>query len=157
MFVRGLLLGLAATCLFGQASFIVVRHAERDGAMTGDVPLTEAGRCRAERLASMLAESRISAVYTTELVRTQQTAAPLVKKLGLQPQVVAAKDLDGLIARLKGEKGRVLVVGHSNTVPTIVSKLGGGAVTEIGETEYDRMYVVSGGEAMLVRYSGCGR
>jgi broad specificity phosphatase PhoE len=65
---------------------IVVRHAERadDGAsaatsMAGspDPELSEVGKARAQKLATMLADAGVVAIYTTEYRRTKDTAAPL--------------------------------------------------------------------------------
>jgi len=74
-----------------------------------------------------------------------QTAEPLTKKLGIKPEIVPAADVDGLIARLGARKGggAALVVGHSNTVPEIVKRLGGGTVAPIADTEYDRLFVAT--------------
>jgi broad specificity phosphatase PhoE len=49
-----------------------------------------------------------------------------------------------LAARLRRDhpRGTVLVVGHSNTVPGLVSALCGCAVAPLGEHDHDRMYEV---------------
>jgi phosphohistidine phosphatase SixA len=39
--------------------------------------------------------------------------------------------------------GRVLIVGHSNTVPELVEELSGRAVPEMSEAEYGVVYVVA--------------
>ena len=53
--------------------------------------------------------------------------------------------------------GRVLIVGHSDTVPKIVARLSGNPnVPEIGDREYGTMYIVSVpriGHANLLRLS----
>ena len=53
-----------------------------------------------------------------------QTAEPLAKVLGVEPTVIAQKDVRALVDRLQSIPGSVLVVGHSNTVPEIVKALG---------------------------------
>ncbi|SPF52982.1 conserved exported hypothetical protein [Candidatus Sulfopaludibacter sp. SbA4] len=154
-------LGLAAE---PARTVILVRHAERAGGMGPEVGLSEAGRCRAQLLAGMLADAGVSRIYTSEVARTQETADPLAKKLGLRPEVVAANDYDALLAKLRpGAPGGVaLVVGHSNTVPEIVKRLGGGTVAAIADSEYDRLFVVTiTGEnqasVVTLHYSGCAR
>ena len=140
---------------------ILVRHAERAGGTSPDVGISEAGRCRAEVLAGMLADAGVAQIFTSEVGRTQQTAAPLAKKLNLHPQVVQAKDVDGLVAKLRSGPagGAFLVVGHSNTVPEVIERLGGGAVAPIGDSEYDRLFILTlnGPQATVVtlRYKGC--
>ena len=72
----------------------------------------------------MLTDAKIAAIFTTELKRTQQTAAPLAKVLGLSATTVAAANVPGLIDQIMLVTGNVLVVGHSNTLPEIIKRLG---------------------------------
>jgi bisphosphoglycerate-dependent phosphoglycerate mutase len=37
----------------------------------------------------------------------------------------------------------VLIAGHSNTVPAIITALGGGSMSDIPDNEYDNLYVVT--------------
>jgi phosphohistidine phosphatase SixA len=143
---------------------ILVRHAERSGGTSPEVGISEAGRCRAEVLAGMLADAGVRHIFTSEVGRTQQTAAPLAKRLNLAPEVVPAKDVDVLVAKLRsGPAGGVaLVVGHSNTVPDIIERLGGGGVAPIADSEYDRLFVVTlngPGQATVVtlHFKGCAQ
>ena len=72
-----LLCVLLASSAAAQSTIFLVRHAEKK---TGDDPdLTKAGHARAESLAKMLKDADITAIYTSEVKRTQQTAAPLAK------------------------------------------------------------------------------
>lgn len=50
-----------------------------------DVPLDAAGEWQAQRLAQALAGVGIRALYSSDLQRAQQTAAPLAALLGLEP------------------------------------------------------------------------
>jgi broad specificity phosphatase PhoE len=141
---------------------ILVRHAERAGGSDPSVGITEAGRCRAKVLAGMLSDAKVRSIYTSELARTQQTAEPLAHKLSIKPEVVPAKDIDALVAKIRAraEEGIVLVVGHSNTIPAIVERLSGETQPAIGDGEYDRMYVLTlGGPnqagVVILRYPGC--
>jgi phosphohistidine phosphatase SixA len=143
---------------------IVVRHAERAGGTDPSVGITEAGRCRATVLAGMLADAKVRSIYTSELARTQQTAEPLAQKLSIKSEVVPAKDIDGLVAKLRArtEEGTVLVVGHSNTIPAIVERLSGETEPAIGDGEYDRMFVVTligpnQASVVVLRYPGCAQ
>ncbi len=153
-----------ATALAAQPapSVILVRHAERAGGMSADVGLSQAGRCRAEVLAKMLADTGVTRIYTSEVARTQQTAEPLAKRLGIVPEAIPAKDVDSLVAKLRAgaSHGVALVVGHSNTLPQIVERLGGGAVPPIADNEYDRMFIVTltgpnQAALLTLRYPGC--
>jgi broad specificity phosphatase PhoE len=51
-------------------------------------PLTDLGHTQAEALADRLADEPITAIYASTATRTQQTAAPLAARLGLDVQVV---------------------------------------------------------------------
>ena len=134
-----------------QQLVIVVRHAERadagapQGRMTAapDPPLSAAGKARAEKLASMLSAAGVTAIYTTEFKRTQQTAAPLAAMLGVTPKTMPSNDTAALVADLRARHARdiVLVVGHSNTVPDVIKAFGGPVVT-IGDDEYDNVFIV---------------
>ena len=122
----------------------LVRHAEKEA--TGEDPgLSEAGRKRAVALADLLADARITAVFSSEFNRTKQTATPIAERLGLKVTVVPAKDLDALVARARevGPGGRALIVGHSNTVPAAASRLTGVKVAEMSETDFDRLYIAT--------------
>jgi broad specificity phosphatase PhoE len=141
---------------------ILVRHAERAGGMSADAALSGAGRCRAEALARMLADAGVTHIYTSEVARTQQTAAPLAKRLAIRPEAIPAKDVGALVAKLRADPpgGVALVVGHGDTLPEIVRRLGGGTVPPVGDAEYDRLLVVTlggGNQASVVtlRYAGC--
>jgi broad specificity phosphatase PhoE len=123
---------------------IAVRHAETDRASGADPGLSDAGRRRAEELALMLTDTGISAIYVSDTKRAQQTAEPLAKARGLTPTVLPGKDLEGLARAVRATSpGRtVLVVGHSNTVPALVRRLGGEDVAPMADDEYDRIFAV---------------
>ena len=128
---------------FSQVTVIFTRHAEKGATPPKDPPLTEAGKQRAEALASMLADSGVEAIYATELQRTQQTAAPLAARVHLKPIVLPAKDTDALVKAIRARhSGVVVVVGHSNTVPDIISALGGPKV-DIADSQSDNFFVLT--------------
>lgn len=137
-----LLLGLFASAVAAQPTILIVRHAEKAANGGNDPELSEAGRARAESLANMLKDAGISAIYATELKRTQQTAAPLAKMLQLDPAIVPAKDSAALIAKLRGSTGNVLVVGHGNTIPDLLKGFGIATPINIAENDYDNLFVL---------------
>ena len=141
---------LAAVEVSATQTIVVVRHAERADAGTGgamtmatDPELSEAGRARAESLAVALKDAGITAIFATEYKRTQQTAAPLAKALGITVQTVSSKDASGLVAKVKAEKGNVLVVGHSNTVPDVIKRLGVETPVTVADADYDLLFIVT--------------
>jgi broad specificity phosphatase PhoE len=131
----------ACTAVAGPTIFFV-RHAEKATTGGDDMDLSEAGRSRAESLATLLKDAEISAVYTSELKRTQQTAAPLAKGLHLEPAVIPARDQPALVEKLKGSTGNVLVVGHGNTIPNLIKTLGIATPINIADNDYDNLFVV---------------
>lgn len=151
--ILALILVLAsAAAAAAQSTVFVVRHAERaDGGTTNsmmgnDPDLSEAGKARAEALAVTLRDAGITAIFATEFKRTQQTAAPLAKALGVTPTIVSSKDTAGLIAKVTSAAGNVLVVGHSNSVPDVVKGLGVTTPVTIADADYDHLFVVRLGD-----------
>lgn len=140
-----------------QSTVFVVRHAERaDGGATGgmmaatDPELSDAGRARADSLAVALKDAGITAIYVTEFKRTQQTGAPLARALGVAMTTVPAKDTAALVETIKSAGGNVLVIGHSNSVPEVITALGVAAPVTVGDTEYDNLFVVRLGDKPAV-------
>lgn len=136
-----LLLELFVTAVAAQSTIFIVRHAEKMDA-TKDPDLSEAGRARAEALAKVLKDAEITAIYTTEFKRTQQTAAPLAKVLGLSATILPSTDISALIAKLRDSRGNVLVVGHGNTIPDLIKAFGITTPISIPEPDYDNLFVV---------------
>jgi len=139
-------------------TLILVRHAEKEA--TGPDPsLTEAGRKRADAWGAMLADAGITAIFSSEYKRTQETAAAVGKRLGVTVTTVPAKELDALVSKIRelAPGSRALVVGHSNTVPAAAAKLTGAKVDEMAETDFDRLYVASvrggAGDVVVLRTS----
>src|SRR5688572_4587708 len=132
-------------------TIVLVRHADKQVGAIDDAPLTPQGELRATRLAQMFggaeAFGRIARIYVSDTRRSQQTAPGLAHRLDLNPVVVDGKASPAECARRvlrENRGGRALVVGHSNTVPALVSKLAGvDNVPPIGDEEFDNVYVVT--------------
>ncbi len=127
------------------ATIILVRHAEKAGP-TGDVQLTEAGHKRAALLANVLSDTKLTAVYTSEFRRTQETAAPVLKSKGIEAKIIKAVDLEALANLLKSAapSDTILVVTHSDRLPMIAEKLGV-KVAPLTDTEYSRLVIINTG------------
>lgn len=145
------LLSALASTATAESTIFIVRHAEKADA-TKDPDLSEAGRARAEALAQMLRDANITAIYATEFKRTQQTAAPLAKVLGITVTTLPAKDSAALIAKLRASNGNALVVGHGDTIPDLIKALGISEAINIAENDYDNVFVVKlGKKTHLIR------
>jgi 2,3-bisphosphoglycerate-dependent phosphoglycerate mutase len=81
----------------GATELLLIRHGESAPADInspfalvrgrGDPELSPDGRAQAEALGNRLADWPVAAIYTTPLRRTAETAAPLARRLGLEPIV----------------------------------------------------------------------
>lgn len=122
----------------------VVRHAEKESDPSADPALSDAGRVRAERLAQWLAALPLRAILVSDTARTRATAAPTAAAQSLEFTVVDQRDATGLADRLAREPGwsDTLVVGHSNTVPTLLRALGIDREITMDESMYDRLFIV---------------
>lgn len=129
----------------------LVRHAEKMSDDKKDPRLTEQGQARAETLAGLLEGKDIIAIYSSDYIRTRDTAAPLAQRLGLQVIIYDPSDLDGLALKLRALKRNALVVGHSNTTPQLAEILGAAPGAPIIEaSEYDRLYKIVMGDGEIV-------
>lgn len=137
-----------------------MRHAEKDLTAKKDPPLTPAGEARAKALAEHLAEIEVLTVHSTDTLRTRSTGAPTARAKQLQLQIYDGGKPAEMLQALKGEPGVHLVVGHSNTVPSLVEAVGGEPGPTIDEwVEFDRLVsVVIDGEKPVTtkrsRYGG---
>ncbi|GJM22819.1 MAG: hypothetical protein DHS20C15_27340 [Planctomycetota bacterium] len=142
---------------------ILVRHAETDPAGGADPGLSAQGSARAAALVSAFADAGIERVVTSSLQRTRDTGAPVAEHFGLTPVAVSTSLPGGLDAHLAAVVQAVreaqparcaLVVGHSNTVPRLVSALGGPDLPDIAHDDYGNVFVLltaADGEVRLIR------
>jgi broad specificity phosphatase PhoE len=128
-----------------------MRHAEKMTSIPEDKdpPLAPAGEARALELAQLFGRAPkgegLDAIIVSEFRRTQDTVRPLANRLGIPVIVVPADDPAGAAKRAVSENrgGRVLIVGHSDTVPEIVKELSGVDVGPMSEADYGIVYVVA--------------
>jgi broad specificity phosphatase PhoE len=133
--------------LSAKTKIYVVRHAEKD---TGNNPqLTAAGRKRAGDLLHTLQQKNIQRIYTTPYRRTMQTGDSLRLQQNIDTIIYKADTTgqgvyDKLLASGDGGK-TVLIIGHSNTVPRIIRKLGAVdfPVADIPDMEFDNLYLIT--------------
>lgn len=156
-------LSLLCSDLASAQTVVLVRHAEKAAEPAADPPLTGAGRARAEALAATLKGARISAVLTTHLARTRETAAAVAAQAGVAvrpvplngglPQHLAATVA---LARRAPADSTVVIVGHSNTVPELARALGYAEAQPIPDCRYDGLIVLqlrpAGASAVDARY-----
>jgi broad specificity phosphatase PhoE len=146
----------------GSATVVLVRHAEKMATGGSDPDLTEDGVERANALAEALRDSDVDAIISTHFKRTLHTAEPLAARTGITPTImkpdggldVHVREVADAVRTYAG--GTVVVVGHSNTIPAIITALGGPSMPDMGESEYASLFVLTlhpAGEVGLVRAS----
>lgn len=123
----------------------LVRHAEKQ-LSTDDPKLTAAGIERAAALAKRLHEVPLSAVYSTDYHRTRETAEPVAQDHKLPIQIYDPRSLEIFADRLKSDHSgqSILVVGHSNTTPTLSNiLLGEEKYSNLEESVYDQLFSIA--------------
>lgn len=118
----------------------VMRHLQK--AQGDDPPLSAVGAAQAQQLARLLARGGIKTIFATATRRAMETAAPLAKRLGLTVQTYDTNAPGDLVRRVNAAHGAVLVVGHSNTVPDLVTRFGGASAPVIGDEDYGTLFIV---------------
>lgn len=115
-------------------------------ANASDPALTDIGMQRANDLNAYFGNKKPDSIFISKYLRTQQTAAPTAAAATITPVVVIQTDTNGINAFVKRiyniNKKKVLIVGHSNTVPRIVKGLSGQTINPINETDYDNLYII---------------
>lgn len=121
---------------------LLIRHADR--ADTQDA-LSPAGLIRRQELVHVAEKAQLSAIIRSNTVRAEQTAALLATATGITPIVIAANDIQAVVDNIRNNHrgGRVLVVGHSNTVPQVIAGLGGPTIANIDDGEFDNLFTLN--------------
>ncbi len=126
----------------------LVRHAEKDSILKDDPGLTAAGEARARALMKIFKKMRVDRIYSTMYSRTLLTASDLSNDKGVEILPYDPRDLEGFSQTLKEEDfSSILVVGHSNTTPTLANLLmGNEELANFSEDDYDNLLLVNLGE-----------
>ena len=138
-----LLLSWSLPC-FAQRTIVVVRHADKID-NSDDAVLSPTGEAQATRLAHVLQDLGISAIYTTQFKRTIQTATPLADFLKIKLLAYEQTDVDGVVKEIqrKHPKEVVMVVGHRSTVPKLLKQFGTSEPVALGSSEYDSLFILT--------------
>ena len=129
-------------------TYYVVRHAEKVliPANASDPTLTDAGVKRSNNLNNFFGNKKPDSIFISKYLRNKLTAQPTAAAARITPVIVNQSDptnINAFINRLKKmHNKKVLVVGHSNTVPLIVKGLSGKDVNPIADNDYDNMYII---------------
>ena len=156
-----ILLAVFCQAAVGQEEFkpttvFLVRHAEKEAEPKQDPPLTKEGVARSQELARLLSAAGIKAIYTSQFLRTKQTAEPLTAKIGvsvtaltIKPnpanlRLIADESTAEVVNKILQRPGdSALVIGHSNWIPDVIKMLGGDVVPTIDEQKFDDLFIVT--------------
>jgi phosphohistidine phosphatase SixA len=145
------IVGLIPNTLIAQSQTVyLIRHAEKATTPTNDPILTAIGYARSARLPALFGKTLPAAVISSQFQRAIMTAQPVADAAGVPVTIISiSKDdaasypkmvLDKICSLPNGTT--ILVVGHSNSVPEMVSAWTGRPVLPIAETEYDRLFII---------------
>ncbi len=141
-------IAIVAACLLSASAarcqatkIFMVRHADRDGNL--DALKVPQGTTRAAELKRVLQHTGIDSVYSTNTTRTRETAKPLANFLNITTALYANSNavIDTIIKKHRNKE--ILVVGHSNTVDSLIKRCGcSGGIGLIPATQFDNLYLV---------------
>lgn len=128
-------------------TFYIVRHAEKENESESS-GLSREGIERGMALEKYMADKKLDTVFTSEKRRAVLTGLSVSLPQSL-PQVTLeqspALKLENFIARLKNISGNknILIVGHTNTIPSIIQSICGRQIMAIPETDYGFIYTIT--------------
>lgn len=131
-----------------RTTYYIVRHTEKETTsnMGSDVPLSTAGKLRAQALADSL-PANIYTIYSTNFLRTRSTIEPYMNQYGIpinKKYFYGSDSLNYYIDSWKNLKvPSIIIVGHSNTVDDIVNGLMDKKIlNDLPDSQYGDLFVV---------------
>ena len=128
------------------SEFFLIRHAEKDrtNSENNNPKLNELGKERSLKWSEVFKNIELDKIYSTNYYRTIETVTPVSKKsnLGITLYSPSKINYKTFIAENKGSK--VLIVGHSNTIPGFVNNL-------INERVYDQIDDLNNSNLYIVK------
>ena len=122
----------------------VIRHAEKEPAGK-DPALTAAGRSMAKDWSRMLKGSGVEIVINTDARRSRETGKIIASELGVEQAEVSMADIAGLFDLLTFDHDdqNVLIIAHTETIPTILSRMGVRHKVDIATDDYRNLFLVT--------------
>jgi len=137
---------------FGQnntTTYYFIRHAEKvDASKNPD--LSTVGFERARLYDNIFAEIKFDAIYSTDYKRTLQTVTPIAATQKIAIKLYDPKTLS--IESFKKENGgkKVLIVGHSNSIPNFVNQIINEKIySDIADATFGNLYIVVVSDAKI--------
>ena len=127
-------------------TYYLIRHSEKDRSdpSNKNPELTKKGFYRAASWAEVFEFIPLDAVYATNYNRTLMTASPTAMAQNIQITVYHPKEkyTDSFKENTAGKN--VLIVGHSNTIPSFVNDiLGENKYSDMNDRDNSSLYIVT--------------
>ena len=137
------------------STIILIRHAEKAEAHSKDPSLSAIGLQRAEALVQLFKDTPIALFYTTPYKRTAETITPIAKANGKEVLTYNPSDKKSIAEMIYAGKGKkMMIVGHSNTIPQMVNTLiGKNQFATLDENDYGKLFIVVFKGSELIDYS----
>ena len=131
---------------FGQSAtttYYFIRHGEKvDNSKNPD--LSKIGFERAKVWEELFSEIKLDAIYSTDYNRTLQTVTPTANEQQIIITKYDPKTIDIESFKNKNLRKKVLIVGHSNTIPKFVNQMiNQNAYAEIDDLIFGNLYIVT--------------
>ncbi|GAA4278501.1 SixA phosphatase family protein [Aquimarina mytili] len=127
-------------------TYFFIRHAEKEIKNTPknrNPLLSETGKIRAQKWAELFSDTAVDMIYTTDYIRTRQTAKPIAENQGLQVSLYDPRNIYDLDFQQQTKGKTVIIVGHSNTTPLFVNTiLKKEKYSQINEKDYGKLFIV---------------
>ncbi|NRB59197.1 MAG: nuclear transport factor 2 family protein [Winogradskyella sp.] len=133
-------------------TYYLIRHAEKDKSdkQNRNPHLTDIGQKRAENWLNVFEDVEFDMIYSTNYHRTIETALPTAKANDLEIIYYDPRnmDIDTFMEKTKGKT--VLIVGHSNTTPTLANKIiEEDKYSQIDETNNSNLYIINKNDSSI--------
>ena len=127
-----------------ELQLFILRHTEKQEPDAEDPQLSEQGIKRAQYWARVLQDVQFDAVYTTNFKRNIQTANLVTAGRDVELKIYYPMSFD-VKQFLQQEQGkRILIIGHSNTIPDMVNRLvGSNEEPPMSHQNYNLLYIVN--------------
>ena len=131
------------------SSFYLIRHAEklRIDKTERNPKLNENGILRAEKWKQILKNINLDKIYSTNYNRTIETAKPTSNSQNIHIEIYSPSNIDYRNFKEINKGKKVLIVGHSNTIPNFVNGL-------IEKDFYDQIDDLNNSNLYLVNICG---
>ena len=107
------------------SEFFLIRHAEKDRTDPNNKNpnLNEKGKVRALKWVEVFKNLEFDKIYSTNYYRTLETVKPISKKIKKEISIYSTSKINYDKFLSDNNNNKVLVVGHSNTIPDFVNGL----------------------------------